>query len=215
MEQKLRIEERTELLRETLANEEAVFAAFRKNQLDSLQEEIAIKESKRKELDLEVRRLSAEHAVLTQPVEVLWEKISHLGPEADLKIRGAIEREKILAEKADVLDQRDKELSQKLKTADYIEQKATETKKKADHILSRAKIEAEKIRTESNALFSQAKLKGIELETIALSLSDKQVELTEREQIISEKETKLIQREDSLKASWDILQKTAAQITNT
>lgn len=213
MEQELRIEERTEVMRETLADEEAALSAFRTNRLTGIQEEIASKEAKRDELDAELKRLAAEHAVLTQPIEVLWKEVSKLGPEAELKIHDAIERERVLNEKAQSLEEQQQEIARKLSTAERLEEKAISNKEKADRTLSKAQAEADRVKSQATILLEHAKLKDIELREIANSLSDKDEELGEREHVVAERESKLAEREESLKASWDLLQKTAARLT--
>lgn len=208
----LKVAERVDLLRETLASEETAFENYRTDTLKNIQKDIQNKQEEKDVLETEIIQLRKERKELLIPLDFKWNEISEL----EIKLK----------EKASALDIVEAELAEKSVTlmarqrdVEINEDKAEDLKRFAGTMFTQAEAQVSKAREESATMRNkaQAELSLVELQQIEVKkkendLSFRETSLKDKENRIEKYERDLAKREATLRAGWKNLERTKLKL---
>lgn len=214
MDEGLRVAERVDTLRETLASEEAAFERYRVESLKEIQEEIGTARSKRDELLSEVVRLRIEQKALSEPLEALWEDAVRRDDEIEEKVAKVVERKLALDKKALALGLMERQAFSQEKAMEIAERRIAMREAESRHDIEEIEAASEKRRIETSIAAERVYLREVNAKELERSLEKKEAEVLNHENDLILREKKLAKREASLKANWNLLEKTAARITH-
>lgn len=208
----LKVAERVDTLRETLASEEVAFEKYRKESLDAIEQEI---KPKRIELDLlnkEVSHLCEERRQLLIPLDFKWSEVQKLEEFNKSKEHELSVLDGELAEKSVLITTRERDVVIAEGKSEDLKRLASAMYTQAEAQLSKSREDSASILNKAHAELSLVEIQKQEVEKREINISIKEKALEEKEHRIEKYEIRLANREATLRAGWKNLEHTANKL---
>lgn len=174
MQEGLKVAERIDTLRETLASEETAFDSYRTTSLRDIQKEIDARFSLREELDADLAQKRRERATLMLPLTERWKEVDEMGARLEKK-------ETLLDRKEITLDSIASDLQLREHNVLDKEERAENLAKLALSMHSKGEIEVENAKKVSADMRNQAQVALSSAELIEANAIDRENAVSVRE----------------------------------